>query len=86
MDSLDGIIRRPVCPTRHLHYGIRRFFGTLPSRGFTNDAMTVLFVYDEKEPCNSRILKEVHDNRITNPETARRLALMYIRRHRDQED
>ena len=72
--SIDGIIKRRVCPTAHRHHHIRRLFKTMRSHGMINDHMAVLFIYDKADPCKSHILKEVFDNRITNPATADAIA------------
>jgi hypothetical protein len=52
---------KPVCPTAHRHYHIRRFFASLPTRGVINDQYAALFVFDRKDPCKSHIVKEPID-------------------------
>ena len=46
------------CPDWHQHRQIRRFIGSLDSRGYIADDIAVLVVLNEADPCQSRILTE----------------------------
>lgn len=48
----------PTCPDWRQHRQIRRFIGSLSSRGYIQDDIAVLVILDESDPCQSRIITE----------------------------
>lgn len=56
MKAID--IVKPVCPSAHQHYQIRRWLRSLPSFGIFDGPATVLILPDWKDPCRTRILTD----------------------------
>lgn len=51
-------IKRGGCKDWREHRHIRKFFGILDSMGYITPTEAVLVVVDQKDPCQSKILRE----------------------------
>ena len=73
---LDGIVRhKDYCENcKYTERIVSRFV----TRGIINDTIAILFVFNEARPCRSRVVREILDNRVTQPETVRQIALATI--------
>ena len=49
---------KPVCPTWHQHYQIRRWIRSLPSLGFMDRGAAILVIPNWNDPCRTRIITE----------------------------
>lgn len=56
MKAIDVV--KPVCPTAHHHYQIRRWLRSLPSLGFFDGSATILIIPNWAEPCRTRIITD----------------------------
>lgn len=56
VNSLDGIIRRPICPHAHQHRHLRRVFDTFP-KAYIGDRVAMLKV-DHPHICQAKIIIE----------------------------
>lgn len=49
---------KPVCPTAHQHYQIRRWLRGLPSLGWMDGPASILVLPNWIDPCQTRILTD----------------------------